>query len=103
MQIVEAITIQAELDPWLTLRALNSYSGLSVRSLRRYLTDPRHPLPHYRMKDSRIIATKAGQPRTVRGKVLVRRSEFDRWMEGFRHTPDVDKIVNEVMEEFRPR
>ncbi len=49
MRVIEAVSIQQDLDPWLSLEALSQYSGLSVRSLRAYLVDPQHPLPHYRM------------------------------------------------------
>ena len=59
--MVSEMVISTSLDPYLTLRALSTYSGLSVRKLRDYLTDPVHPLPCYRLG----------------GKVLVRRSEFD--------------------------
>jgi hypothetical protein len=59
----------AALDPYLSLRALAAYSGLSVRTLRGYLgLSPDQALPCYR----------AG------GKILVRRSEFDAWMEQYR-------------------
>jgi excisionase family DNA binding protein len=70
------------LDPFLSLRALASYSGLSVRKLREHLADPPHPLPHYR----------------VGGKILVRRSEFDAWMGQYRQVggADVELIVADV-------
>jgi hypothetical protein len=83
------------------LEALSQYSGLSVRSLRAYLSDPGRPLPHYRMKEPHVIPTRGGKPRTVTGKILVRRSDFDRWMEAFRHTPALDRIVNDVVSEIR--
>jgi hypothetical protein len=74
-------------DPLLDLRALTRYSTLSLRTLTRHLRDPEHPLPHYK----------------VWGKILVRRSEFDRWMEGFRRRPqqDVPRLVDEVLAKFR--
>jgi hypothetical protein len=53
------------------------------------------------MKEPHVIPTKAGKPRTVTGKILVRRSDFDRWMDAFKHTPDVDRLVDEVVSEFR--
>ena len=31
------------------------------------------------------------------GKILVRKSDFDRWMEAYRYTPDLDKLVDEVV------
>ncbi len=47
--LAEQVVISIPLDPFLSLRALASYSGLSVRKLREYLTDPAHPLPCYRV------------------------------------------------------
>ncbi len=69
MHVVEAVTIQQDVDPWLNLEALSQYSGLSVRSLRAYLTDPNHPLTHYRMKEPHVVACKPRKdgmgPRTL--------------------------------------
>ena len=62
------MTVIVSLDPYLPLRALSGYCGLSVRTLREHLSDATHPLPCYR----------------VGGKVLVRRSEFDTWVRAFR-------------------
>jgi len=108
VRIIEAVTMQTELDPWLSLEALGAYSGLSVRSLRAYLADPHRPLPHYRMKEPHVIKEKKSRKegekprqRTVSGKILVRRSDFDRWMEGFRYTADLDKIVNELVADLQ--
>ena len=74
-------------DPYLDLRGLAEYSTLSLRTLARHLGDPTRPLPHYK----------------VRGKILVRRSEFDAWMQGFRRHPTVavPRLVDEVLEKFR--
>ena len=49
-------------DRYLSLRSLATYAGLSIRTLRGYLGRRHAPLPHYR----------------IGGKILVRRSEFDR-------------------------
>jgi helix-turn-helix protein len=74
-------------DPFLDLRALAEYSNLSIRTLARHLGDHARPLPHYK----------------VRGKILVRRSEFDAWMQGFRRSqpPAVPQLVDEVLAKFR--
>jgi excisionase family DNA binding protein len=81
--VVEALTVSLPLDPFLSLKGLATYSGLSVRKLRDYLDNPLHPLPHYR----------------VGGKILVRRSEFDAWMSTYRRvgSVDVDQIVEDVL------
>ena len=81
---VERVIVATELDPFLSLRALASYSGLSVRTLRGYLTDPQRPLPCYR----------------VGAKILVRRSEFDGWMQNHRQVGSAD--VNRLMAEIFP-
>ena len=55
-------------DGYLPLKELCTYSGLSERMLRKYLHDAANPLPHYQ----------------VGAKILVRRSEFDRWVQEYR-------------------
>jgi hypothetical protein len=74
-------------DGYLSLRALATYSDMSVRSLRDYLTDATNPIPHYRMK----------------GKILVKRSEFDAWMSTHRVRADESLVdmVDDVMEARR--
>jgi excisionase family DNA binding protein len=81
--IAERVVVSTALDPFLPLRALATYAGLSVRKLRELLDDPAHPLPAYQ----------------VGGKILVRRSEFDGWMTSHRRQRDTDvqKIVNDVL------
>jgi hypothetical protein len=101
VKIVEMVNINLDVDPWLSLPALSRYAGLSVRSLRAYLADPHAPLPCYRMKEPHVIPTKTGRPRTVSGKILVRRSDFDAWMQRFKYTPDLDRLVDEVVAEIR--
>lgn len=81
--LAERVIVSTPLDPFLSVRALAGYCGLSVRKLREHLADPSHPLPCYR----------------VGGKIVVRRSEFDTWMAAYRTTGrvDVDAIVADVM------
>jgi hypothetical protein len=71
------------MDPFLSLKALASYSGLSVRKLRQHLEDPAHPLPYYR----------------IGGKILVRRSEYDAWAARYRQVgrAEVDRIVSDIL------
>jgi Helix-turn-helix domain len=80
---VEQIIVSVPLDPYLSLKALATYSGLSVRKLRNCLRHPSHPLPHYR----------------VDGKILIRPSEFDVWIAAYRRVgdPEVDQIVDDVL------
>jgi hypothetical protein len=84
--VAERVVISAPADPFLDLRALADYSSLSVRKLRDHLADALHPLPSYR----------------VGGKVLVRRSDFDAWIQRFRHRAgtDVNRIVEDVLREL---
>jgi excisionase family DNA binding protein len=81
--LAEQVVVSTALDPFLSLRALASYAGLSVRTLRDHLAHPARPLPHYR----------------IGGKILVRRSEFDAWIAAHRRVglADVSGIVNEVL------
>ena len=83
LRIMDRATVAVHLDPYLSLKALSEYSGLSIRTLRGYLTDPAHPLPCYR----------------VCGRVLVRRSEFDQWIARYRQCgrPEIDTLVSEVI------
>jgi excisionase family DNA binding protein len=69
-----------------SLRELSHYSSLSVRTIRTYLSRRIRPLPHYR----------------VGGKILVKRSEFDDWLEQFaeRGTSRVSEIVDDVLKGF---
>jgi excisionase family DNA binding protein len=70
-------------DRYLPLRSLAAYSGLSIRTLRAHLVHPTTPLPHYR----------------VGGKILIRRSDFDRWMDQFRvaRTPvNLNALVDDL-------
>jgi hypothetical protein len=85
VHVIEAVHITTPLDPFLSLKGLAGYSGMSVRKLRDCLTRPVSPLPCYK----------------VDGKILVRRSDFDAWMQHFKHTPALDRLVDEVVSEFR--
>ena len=54
------------------LERLVRYSGLSLSTLRRYLKVPVDPLPH-------LVVRSPGRA-TGRGRIVVRRDEFDAWM-----------------------
>ncbi len=62
--MIEAVTIQQDVDPYFSLKGLAGYASLSRRTLQDLVNDPQDPLPSYRMG----------------GKLLVRKSDFDRWM-----------------------
>ena len=81
--LAERVIVSSALDPFLSLKALANYSGLSRRKLRDYLADPTHPLPCYR----------------IGGKILVRRSEYDAWAASYRQVgqADVDRVVSDVL------
>jgi Helix-turn-helix domain len=80
---VQRITVSVDLDRYFTIKALVGYSAIGARTLRAYLSGPSHPIPHYR----------------VGGKILVRQSEFDRWIAAYRHVgnEDVNRKVSEVL------
>jgi excisionase family DNA binding protein len=80
---VNNVTVNVPLDPYLSLRALAGYSGLSVRKLRQLLElPPAEALPCYR----------------VGGKILVRRSAFDAWIAQYasRGRPSLAKALSEL-------
>jgi excisionase family DNA binding protein len=86
--LAERVMVSTPLDPFLSLKALAGYSGLSVRKLRDLLADPTCPLPHYR----------------VGGKILVRRSEFDVWMQQYRAGCNINvaRMVDVVVGSLKP-
>ncbi len=64
MRVVEAVSIQQDLDPYFSLTGLAGYASLSRRTLQDLINDTSDPIPSYR----------------VGTKLLVRRSEFDAWL-----------------------
>lgn len=69
---------------WLALRDLTAYASVSERTLRSWMHRTVNPLP----------AVQVG------GKILVRRAQFDAWLEQHRMCVlpvDVDGIVNELI------
>ena len=70
---------------WLDLARTANYTALSVRTLRRYLSDPVHPLPHY----------------LVGGKILCDSVQIDAWIRGFaRSQSQVESLVDEILGEI---
>jgi excisionase family DNA binding protein len=73
---------------WLDLKALQQYACVSERTIREWIHRPMDPLPASR----------------VGGKILVRRSAFDRWLEAHQvKTVDVSCIVEELAAEVMGR
>ena len=68
-------------DQYFDLRGLSAYSALGVGTLRDHI------------KSGNLPAFK------VKGKILIRRSEFDIWLEDYRvnRTKQINDIVDDVM------
>ena len=70
---------------WLDLRAVTQYAAVSERTVREWIHRPEDPLPAVQ----------------VDKKILVRRSEFDRWLEVHPIRPaesvNIDGIVNDLV------
>jgi hypothetical protein len=87
---VDGLVVATSWDPYFSLKALATYSSLSERMLRAFLRDPEQPMPHFR----------------VGGRVLVRRSDFDAWIQVFRHDgSDPEAIAERILTSLdaRPR
>jgi excisionase family DNA binding protein len=68
---------------WLDLRGLTKYAAVSERTLRAWIHDPINPLPAFQ----------------VGSKLLVRRRDFDSYIERHPVTPmhSVDNMVEEIL------
>ena len=75
----------ADINRLLDLRGLSEYSSLGVPTLRDYLRSG--GLPYFKLK----------------GKILVRLSEFNAWMESFKIEPkqELDLLVDEVINSLK--
>ena len=80
-------TAVALVDEYFDLKGLARYSSMSVSSLRHHIRENGLPVYCIRNQERRVT------------KLLVKRSEFDRWMQQ-RWRADLDEIVNSVMTEF---
>lgn len=76
-------------DQLFDLKGLAAYSALAVPTLRDYLRDSRNPIPYFKVK----------------GKILVRKAEFDEWLETFRvnRKQRVQDVVDEVMASLKKK
>ena len=71
------------------LKTIAVYSSCSVRWLRARLVDRTHPLPHHR----------------VEGKLLVKKDDFDQWIETYRvcqQPQELNRIVDDVLSDLFP-
>jgi hypothetical protein len=82
--VVDEFALATPTDPYLSLKALATYSSCSVRWLRARLVDLHQPLPCYRLPG---------------GKILVRRSAWDAWLDRYRQVgrADVTAVVQDVL------
>jgi hypothetical protein len=75
---------------WMDLKAVQSYACVSERTVRSWINRAQNPLPAVQVE---------------KGKILVKRSQFDRWLEAHAYRPtesiDVGRIVDEVFTEFK--
>jgi len=71
-------------EEYLDLKKLSNRVSLSVRTLRDYLKDSYHPLPHYKLA----------------GKILIFWPDFKEWIVRYRTEGeiDIDSIVSSVLE-----
>lgn len=70
---------------WFDLKALTQYASVSERTVREWVHRAADPLPAVR----------------VGTKILVRRAEFDRWLERHRLDPiDLGRIVEEMVSDL---
>ena len=80
--MASTLTIDRE---WFSVRQLTAYAAVSERTVRDWLHRTTDALPAVR----------------VDGKILVKRSQFDAWLERHRIRPeepvDVDSIVNSLL------
>ena len=72
-------------DQYFDLRGLEAYSALKVPTLRDHIRSD--ALPCFKVK----------------GKILVKRSEFDNWLEGYRlnKKQDLNTVVDEVLSSLK--
>jgi hypothetical protein len=82
--MISKLSSVARNPEWMDLKALQEYADVSERTLRE------NPLPAVQVD---------------RGKILVRRSHFDRWLEAhpFRaiSSIDVGRVADEIINQFR--
>jgi excisionase family DNA binding protein len=75
----------SDTDRLLDLKGLSEHSSLGVPTLRDYLRSG--GLPYFKL----------------RGKILIRLSEFDKWLESFRvdTKPELNNLVDDVLKSLK--
>jgi hypothetical protein len=74
---------------WMDLRTTEAYADVSDRTLREWIHRPQDPLPASQVEH---------------GKILIKRSKFDQWLELHPMQSigsiDVNQIANEIIKQF---
>jgi excisionase family DNA binding protein len=74
---------------WMDLKAIQQYACVSERTIREWIHRPHNPLPAVQ----------------VDKKILIRRSQFDRWLEAHQIRPiaalEISQIVDEMVTTLR--
>jgi hypothetical protein len=87
--IPEMLTNRSEPE-WMDLKALQRYASVCDRTLREWIHLPINPLPAVQV---------------AHGKILVRRTHFDCWLEAHPFQAidsiDVDGVANEIISQLR--
>lgn len=83
--VVHDVMLSAPADPYLSLKAAAAYTSLSVRTLRGYIDLP----PDQALRATRLPGG---------GKIIVRRSDIDTWLEQFttRGRPSLAAALHEL-------
>jgi Helix-turn-helix domain len=74
---------------WMDIKAIQLYACISDRTIREWIHRPHDPLPAVQIDK----------------KILIRRSQFDRWLEShpvqLASVIEIDAIVEEVMKDMK--
>ena len=83
--IPDLLKLLTERDPYYDLKSLSAYSSLRVSTLRDHIRS--EGLPCFKVK----------------GKILVKQSEFDKWIENYRDNKnrDLKDLVDGVMNRLK--
>ena len=74
-----------QMEQYLNIKQLSTQIGLSVRTIRAWITDPERPLPCFKLK----------------GRLIFNGKEMAMWLEQFRVvTVNVDELVDDVLNDF---